>query len=188
MPPLHRDPVINHFRYKDYPMPGSLIFNLILILILILLIVTPIVTFLLTSPTIKCWGGGSSRRPESEASKLHETRAWTPVKVLHLLAGLSCWTCLVKLQNNTKQSKSRAKKAGNIMMTILNALIYFKTGTERNLITDAACWAQKQNSLSEVVKEYLFLFINTFSVSWQLNTWPLLISEESSCPCSAWSG
>jgi len=21
MPPLHRDPVINHFRYKDYPMP-----------------------------------------------------------------------------------------------------------------------------------------------------------------------
>ena len=54
MPPLHRDPVINHFRYKDYPMPGSLIFNLILILILILHIVTAIVTFLITSPTIKC--------------------------------------------------------------------------------------------------------------------------------------
>ena len=37
MPPLHRDPVINHFRYKDYPMPGSLILILITIAILILL-------------------------------------------------------------------------------------------------------------------------------------------------------
>ena len=33
MPPLHRDPVINHFRYKDYPMPGSLICDLIVIVI-----------------------------------------------------------------------------------------------------------------------------------------------------------
>ena len=28
MPPLHRDPVINHFRYKDYPLPGFLILDL----------------------------------------------------------------------------------------------------------------------------------------------------------------
>ena len=25
LPPLHRDPVINHYRYKDYPMPGLII-------------------------------------------------------------------------------------------------------------------------------------------------------------------
>ena len=87
MPPLHRDPVINHFRYKDYPMPGSLIFNLILILIPIAILILLIFKLILTSPTIKCRGGGSSGRAESEASKLHETRAGTPVKVLYLLAG-----------------------------------------------------------------------------------------------------
>ena len=62
MPPLHRDPVINHFRYKDYPMPGSInfIFNLILLLILmailLIFIFIPIVIpiLILTSPTIKC--------------------------------------------------------------------------------------------------------------------------------------
>ena len=92
MPPLHRDPVINHFRYKDYPMPGKLILVLILmaILILILLIFTFILILNLniTSPTIKCGGGGSSGRPESEASKLYETGAGAPVKVLNLLAGM----------------------------------------------------------------------------------------------------
>ena len=45
-------------------------------------------TPILTSPSFKCWGGGSGGSSESEAAELHEARVGAPVQVLHLLAGL----------------------------------------------------------------------------------------------------
>ena len=48
----------------------------------------PTHTPILTSPSFKCWGGGSGGSPESEAAELHEARVGAPVQVLHLLAGL----------------------------------------------------------------------------------------------------
>ena len=116
-------------------------------------------TPILTSPSFKCWGGGSGGSPESEAAELHEARVGAPVQVLHLLAGLlinKLWM-VWDWEGGTKQK-----------IFVIFDVVYidwFALHSFTSLARDRTCCCFSRNSLADTRRQSKVLLFLSLSLA-----------------------
>ena len=116
-------------------------------------------TPILTSPSFKCWGGGSGGSSESEAAELHEARVGTPVQVLHLLAGLlinKLWM-VWDWEGGTKQK-----------IFVIFDVVYidwFALHSFTSLARDRTCCCFSRNSLADTRRQSKVLLFPSLSLA-----------------------